>query len=139
MKTAKKLTLVLILLCSSFLCWAQQNPPAKDTVYSITDVDVQPEYPGGDIARREFIERKLNGQVATENGAPKGNYTVVVICIIDVDGKIIASVPETSHGYGMEKEVLKIIGKLPKQYKPAIKNGVPVKTKIRFPVTFSVL
>ena len=144
MKTTKQLTIVLTLLCTSFLLNAQQTRPAKDsmatykdTVYSLSDVDVQPEYPGGDAARREFVEKKINALVPLENGAPMGSYTVVIACFIGIDGKIIAAVPETNHGYGMEKEVLRIISKIPKPYKPALKNGVPVKTIIRFPVLFS--
>lgn len=135
-----------LFLCFPFFSTAQKPIPAKDSisvnqdsVYSNKDVDVIAEYPGGDMSRRNFLERNINGQVATDNGAPSGNYTVVVICFIGIDGKITEAVPETSHGYGMEKEVLRIINKLPKPYKPAMKNGVPVKSKIKFPVTFSVL
>ena len=145
MRITQKLTFVIVLLFISFQVKAQQTVPVrdtavlKDTVYSQNDVDVKAEYPGGDQARIDFIEQKVNGSVATDNGAPKGTYTVVVICIIDTNGKIIAAVQDTHHGYGMEKEVLRIINKLPKPYKPAMKNGVPVKSKIKFPVTFAVL
>ena len=144
MKTTQKLTLVIFFLLIAFRINAQQTVVTKDTllikdtVYSLNDVDVKPEFPGGDKARVDFIEHKVNGLVAVENGAPYGTYTVVIVCIIDTDGKIIAAVQETNHGYGMEKEVLRIINKLPKPYKPAMKNEVPVKCKIKFPVTFTV-
>ena len=130
-----------LFICSYFLSNAQQKDSAavnQDSVYSVNDVDAEAEYPGGDKARRAFIEKNINALVAIENSAPSGTYTVVVICFIGIDGKIFAAVPETSHGYGMEKEVLRIIKKLPKPYSPAMKNGVPVKTKIRFPVTFYI-
>ncbi len=130
-----------LFICSYFLSAAQQKETVivnQDSVYSAKDVDAVAEYPGGDIARRTFIEKNINALVAVENSAPAGTYTVVVVCFIGINGKIFAAVPETSHGYGMEKEVLRIINKIPKPYKPALKNGVPVKTKIKFPVMFSI-
>jgi hypothetical protein len=145
MKIVQKLPLVFLMLSLSFISNAQKTVHTKDSirfnqdsVYSQMDVDVKAEYPGGEKAWRDYIERKVNGTVATDNGAPSGTYTVVIICIIDTSGKIIAAVPETSHGYGMEKEVLRIINKIPKPYTPAMKNGMAVKSKIKFPVTFSI-
>lgn len=145
MRINQHLFSLLLFLSISDVSFAQQQPASKDTiivnqdsVYSAKDVDVVAEYPGGDIARRAFLERNINALVAVENSAPAGTYTVVIVCFIGIDGKVFATVPETSHGYGMEKEVLRIIKKLPKPYSPAMKKGFPVKTKIRFPVTFSV-
>ena len=89
------------------------------------------------MARRNFLERNINGQVATDNGAPSGNYTVVVICFIGIDGKITEAVPETSHGYGMEKEVIRIIKAGP-AWIPAIQYGRKVNAYRRQPVTFAV-
>jgi protein TonB len=145
MRFTKSLGFVFPFLCSYCATSAQDVAPVKDsfvvnqdTVYSTKDVDVIAEYPGGDAARIKFIEKNVNGLVPVENGAPSGAYTVVITCIIDTDGKIIAAVPATSHGYGMEKEVIRIIRKLPKPYSPALKNGLPVKSKINFPVMFSI-
>lgn len=145
MRIIKTLFFILVFLCCYWTTTAQNIMPVKDTipvnrdtVYSQADVDVKAEYPGGDAARSDFIEKKINGLVPVENGVPFGTYTVVIICIIDTNGKIIAAVPETNHGFGMEKEVLRIINKLPKPYIPAIKNGIQVKSKIKFPVMFSI-
>ena len=44
-------------------------------------------------------------------------------------------VPETHEGYGMEKEMIRVLKKLP-TFRPAIKNGVAVKSKISFPIVF---
>jgi hypothetical protein len=139
MKIPKHLMLFSLFLYCHFLLAAQNTVPVnQDTVYSQSDVDIKAQYPGGDKARIDFIENKVNLFVPVENGAPDGTYTVVIVCIIGNDGKIIAAVPETSHGYGMEREVLRIINKLPKPYIPAMKNGIAVKSKNKFPVKFSI-
>jgi periplasmic protein TonB len=138
MKIPKHLMLFSLFLCCHFLLVAQDAVPVnQDSVYSQLNVDVKAEYPGGDKARIDFIEKKVNGFVPIDNGAPRGTYTVVIICTIDIDGKIISTVPETKLGYGMEEEVIRIIKKLPKPYSPAVKNGVAVKSKMKFPVTFA--
>ncbi len=111
----------------------QINP---DSVYS--KVDVMAEYPGEDKVRKDFFKSRLNGQTPTENLAPPGTYTVLVVCIIGADGKLIAVVPQTSHGYGMEEEVIRVTKKLPKPFKPALKNGIAVKSKMKFTIGFYV-
>ena len=107
-----------------------------DSVY--TKVDVVAEYPGGDKERRDFYKSRLRGQIPTENLAPPGTYTVVVVCIIGADGKLIAAIPQTNHGFGMVEEVIRVTKKLPTPFKPAYKNGVPVKSKMKFTIGFYV-
>lgn len=142
MKFVAPVFLLALLSCHSFLLHGQDVIKkdsitiSPDSIYM--DVDKKAEYPGGHKAWSDFIEKKINGLVAVENGAPSGTYTVVVACVIDESGKIIACAPKTSHGYGMEKEMLRVLGKIPKLFNPAYKNGVPVKSKLSFPLTFSV-
>lgn len=138
----KKALLAVLLLCNSIVLFAQSSLPKDsilinpDSIY--VDVDIKAEYPGGHKGWSDFIEKKINGQVATDNGAPAGTYTVVIACIIGTDGKLIAAAPLTSHGYGMEREMLRVLNKIPKAFIPAYKNGIPVKSKLKFPLTFSV-
>ena len=100
-------------------------------------VEVEASFPGGDGAWRKFLERNLRGDVATENGAPAGTYTVVVQFVVDKEGNVSDVKPLTSHGYGMEDEAVRVIKKGP-QWKPAIQNGRNVKAYRRQPITFQI-
>ena len=100
-------------------------------------VEVEASFPGGDAAWRKFLERNLRGDVASENGAPAGTYTVVVQFVVDKEGNVSDVKPLTSHGYGMEDEAVRVIKKGP-QWKPAIQNGRNVKAYRRQPITFQI-
>jgi|CXWL01.1.fsa_nt_gi protein TonB len=110
-----------------------KNNINPDSVYSA--VDIPAEHPNGKEARIRSIEKNVDAGIGSINGAPVGTYKVRIACIVDAGGKIIAMVPETHEGYGMEKEMMRVLKKLP-TFKPAIKNGVAVKSKIVFPVVF---
>lgn len=100
-------------------------------------VEIEASFPGGDEKWRNYIERNANGQVATENGAPVGIYTVIVQFVVDKEGNISDVRALTKHGYGMEAEVIRIIQKGPK-WNPAIQLGRNVKAYRKQPVTFQV-
>ena len=100
-------------------------------------VEVEASFPGGDGAWRKFLERNLRGDVASENGAPAGTYTVVVQFVVDKEGNVSDVKALTSHGYGMEDEAVRVIKKGP-QWKPAIQNGRNVKAYRRQPITFQI-
>lgn len=85
-------------------------------------VDIEASFPGGDMAWKKFLEQNLRGDAASENGAPSGKYTVWVQFIVDKEGKITDVKALTNNGYGMEKEVLRII-KIGPQWQPASQNG----------------
>ena len=101
-------------------------------------VEIEASFPGGDAAWRKYLERNANGQVATDNGAPEGTYTVVVQFVVDKEGNISDVKALTNHGYGMEQEAIRVIQKGP-QWKPAVQNGRQVKAYRKQPITFQVL
>jgi hypothetical protein len=138
------LTLLLGSLFLSTSSFSQTSPAAKDSSLVTDDemkvfekVEIEASYPGGDNAWRRFLEQNLNGQVAADKGAPAGVYTVIIQFVVDKDGKISTIVPLTSHGYGMEAEVMRLLRKAPK-WNPAIQDGRPVKAYRKQPVTFMV-
>jgi periplasmic protein TonB len=98
-------------------------------------VEVEAAYDGD---WKRFLEKNLSGDVATENGAPTGNYTVVVQFIVDKEGNVSDVQATTNHGYGMEAEAVRVIKKAPK-WKPAQQNGRTVKAYRRQPITFQVV
>lgn len=106
-----------------------------DSVYSKVDIIAQ--YPGGEDYRKKFIRDQLKGDVPLNKGCPLGTYTVIIKCIVDISGVFIKITPETSHGYGMEEEVIRVIRKFP-VWIPAIKNEIKVKSFVSIPITFKV-
>jgi protein TonB len=114
-------------------------PPVKDEDEDkiFTKVERDAEFPGGDNAWRRFLEKNLNPNVPVDNGAPEGTYTVVVKFVVDKEGKVSDITAESSHGYGMEEEAMKVLRKAT-QWKPAEQNGRIVKAYRRQPITFVV-
>ena len=107
----------------------------EDKVF--TKVEIEAEYPGGQGAWQNYLRKNLNGQVATDNSAPPGTYRVVVKFIVAKDGTISDVTPETSMGYGMEQEAIRVIKKGPK-WTPAQQNGNIVKAYRSQPIVFQV-
>ena len=101
-------------------------------------VEIEAKFPGGDSKWRQYLERNADGQVATDNGAPAGTYTVVVQFVVDKEGKISDVRALTNHGYGMEKEAMRVIQRGP-DWIPAVQNGRKVKAYRKQPITFQVL
>ena len=100
-------------------------------------VDIEASFPGGEMAWRKFLEKNLHGDVATENGAPAGIYTVWIQFIVDRDGHVSDIKALTNNGFGMEQEVMRII-KNSAQWQPATQNGRMVKAYRKQPVTFMI-
>jgi periplasmic protein TonB len=113
----------------------QKKVEDEDRIHSI--VQIQAAFPGGDAKWRRYLEQNCNGQVATDNGAPAGNYTTMVQFVVDKDGNISEVKALTSHGYGMEEEAKRVIRNGPK-WEPAIQNGIKVKAYRNQPITFQV-
>jgi antitoxin component YwqK of YwqJK toxin-antitoxin module len=95
------------------------------------------EFPGGLTGWRKFMEKNLNINVPLNNGAKRGKYYVVVQFIIDADGSLADITPLTNYGYGMEKEVIRVLNLSPK-WTPAVQFGSPVKAYRKQPLTFVI-
>lgn len=118
-----------------------QGVPQQDTITingkTFHIVENEAEFPGGHDVWVKFLIKNLNANVPADNASPVGKYTVVVKFAVGIDGNLTDVAAETNFGYGMEKEVLRLIQKSGK-WNPAIKDGKPVKALRRQPVTFLV-
>lgn len=114
-------------------------PIKKDSgTQAFVKVDREARFEGGDEGWRLYMYKNLHAGVAMDNGAPKGKYTVVVQFIVGVDGRVSDIKALTNYGYGMEKEVIRIIKHSP-QWSPAMIGNKPVKAYRKQPITFMVL
>lgn len=114
-----------------------EEKPVEDENKIFDKVEIEASFPGGDSKWRQYLERNANGQVASDNGAPEGTYTVVIQFVVDKEGNISDVKALTSHGYGMEDEAMRVIKKGPK-WTPAVQNGRQVKAYRKQPITFQV-
>lgn len=108
--------------------------PVEKEPEVFTKVEVDAKYPGNWV---NFLTRNLDGQVAVDNGASPGRYTVVIQFIVDVAGNVSDIKPLTKIGFGMEQEAMRAIKKSGK-WTPAIQNGRQVKAYKKQPITFDV-
>ena len=116
-----------------------KTPDSNEAELKIFDkVDVEAKFPGGDAAWRQYLTRTLNAATPVDNGAPAGTYTVMVQFIVSKDGSISDVKALTNHGYGMEKEVIRVIQRGPKWH-PAMQDGRQVRAYRKQPVTFMVI
>jgi protein TonB len=100
-------------------------------------VEVEASFKGGEREWTKYLQRNLDANVAIENGANEGSYTVVVQFIVDKEGRISDVKGLTSHGHGMEEEAIRVIKRGP-DWVPAIQNGRNVKAYRKQPITFVV-
>ena len=110
---------------------------APDDNKIFNKVEVEAAFPGGESAWVKYLRKNLDPNVPIDNGAPEGTYQVVVRFVVSKDGSISDVQAETTHGYGMEQEAIKIIKKGPK-WTPALQNGRNVNAYRRQPITFVV-
>lgn len=124
---------------------AQNTNPADNVVVQsdssdlkiFEKVDIEATFPGGDVAWKKYLEQNLHGDVAVENGAPAGRYTVWIQFVVDKAGAITNVTALSHNGYGMEQEVVRLIKKGP-QWQPASQDGRMVKAYRKQPVTFLI-
>ncbi len=109
--------------------------PSKEPIYE--KVEVEAAFPGGPKAWENFLRRNLDANVPVDKGAPAGRYTIYVQFIVDKDGKVSDLKPITSHGFGMEKEVMRVM-KNATMWTPANNGGKAVKAYRKQPITFVV-
>jgi hypothetical protein len=136
-----KTLLLLTSLSGIKISNAQITPVTKDTITVddriFTKVEVEAEFPGGVGSWRKFLVQTLNGDAPADNGAPSGEYPVVVKFIVSKDGSISEISAETNFGFGMEEEVIRTIKKSGR-WIAARQNGRLVNAYRRQPVTFVV-
>ncbi|MES2330764.1 MAG: energy transducer TonB [Bacteroidota bacterium] len=95
------------------------------------------QFPGGVDGWRKYLERNLNKDLPSDNGAPAGTYTVTVSFVVDINGMISDVKAENDPGYGTAAEAIKVIKKGP-NWSPAEQNGKKVIYRQKQNITFRV-
>jgi len=126
------------------------EPPAKNDTKEIAVVeykmpavrlglstDQKATFPGGSESWKEFLLHNLKADVPKKNGAPAGDYSVVVSFRISKKGKISHIKAINDPGYGAAAEVVRMMKTSP-DWEPAMKNGKAVAYEQKQQITFLV-
>ena len=108
------------------------GPTVSDVPAILPFAEVQPEFPGGTEAWKNYLQRML--RVPDELGSGE-RKTVQVKFVVNFNGEVTDAVIVKSAGIMFDREVLRVIAKMPK-WKPGKQNGKPVAVYFTQPVTF---
>ncbi len=101
-------------------------------------VQIQAKFPGGPDAWIKYLQRNLRSDTPTDNGAPAGNYTVIVSFLVDKTGAISEVKADNDPGYGTAAEAVRVIQRGP-AWQPAVQNGRNVIYRQKQSITFQVI
>lgn len=96
-------------------------------------VDKEPEYPGGIEAMYQFIAQNLEYPFLARDNAIQGK--VYISFVVEVDGSLNEFKIVKDIGGGCAEAAIETLKKMPK-WKPAVKEGKPVRCEFTIPVVF---
>ena len=98
-------------------------------------LDCMPKYIGGIQALMEYLQTNVS---YPKNAMKRGEEgRVLVTFIVHRDGSIVDPVVIQSVSEELDAEAIRVILNMPK-WKPATKNGVPVRVKYTLPINFKI-
>jgi hypothetical protein len=125
----KILSLLLILLANGLFAQnSEQLNPIQKELYTLENIQVAPEFPGGAKKFDEYVKVNFN------NSKAKTGTEIVVEFIVEIDGSIsnVEIVKDDKVGFG--KELKKVLEKSPK-WLQGEHEGYHVRTKLKYSFT----
>ena len=98
-------------------------------------VEEMPVFPGGDAALLAFLAKNIKYPKAAQRMGIEGRVTLSFV--IDETGSITNIEVLRGIGAGCDEEAIRVLKLLP-NYAPGKQRGVPVKVRMRVPVTFKL-
>lgn len=128
----KKLIFFLFCLISFF--GNSQTKNSNDS--SISYITQRAEFPGGDEAFRKELFKYINGYIDLKHYAVNGLF--VFSFDIDTEGKTknLSVTPRVKNSELFIDDMLFCMRKVKTKWKPAIENGVPVKSRYSLKINF---
>lgn len=133
----KSIIFTLVIACTmSFTNGFGQDKTTKNAQGEVvyTQVDHQPEFPGGTNALFDWIGKNLKYPGAKDDDSIEGN--VIVEFVISKTGRVVDPViKKDGVGHGASENVLEMMRNMP-AWKPGYKDDKPVNVKFTLPITF---
>lgn len=105
----------------------------NDDVNELYDVEVRPEFPGGEAALNKYLAENL--KYPADAVAKKTEGTVIVSFIVQKDGSISDVLAIRDMPNGCTEEAIRVVKAMPK-WNPGKNSNTPVKVKYTLPVKF---
>lgn len=104
------------------------------TIYAVKDVDVKPQFPGGDEAMYRWLADNINYPASTIDTGRQ--FKIVVQFEISAAGKIENIIFIKKCGIPpLSREIVRLIESMP-DWSPGYVNGMPVRVRYLLPITF---
>jgi protein TonB len=111
-----------------------EEEPEEDTEVFVI-VEDMPEFPGGELALRQWISNNVKYPViAAENGVQGKVY---VTFVVDRDGSVTNARIARGVDPSLDQEALRVVNNLPK-WKPGKQRGKPVRVSYTVPINFQL-
>jgi protein TonB len=110
----------------------KSKAPATDRTRPVYFAEVMPEFPGGNAALRDFLQKNLRSPQDLESGE---EVEVRVSFVVGYDGKLQSFVTLQDGGEAFNNEVIRVLRKMP-DWKPGRANGENVSVYFTLPVKF---
>ncbi len=107
--------------------------PDKNKVF--TEVDAQPEFPGGVKKFYNFLAKNIHYPTIDRQKKVEGR--VIVQFVVEKNGSLSTIKARRSPSETMAKEALRVMAASPK-WKPGMQNGKPVRVMYTVPISFTL-
>ncbi len=107
----------------------------KDSLYIYDYTSTMPEYNGKTRDMMAFLYRQIDYPQYEKMQGIQGK--VVVSFVVERDGSVTSPSVISPVSPGIDRQAVKAIMAMPK-WKPGINNGVPVRVRMRIPITFKL-
>lgn len=107
--------------------------PNENGVYSV--VEVMPSFPGGDVALRDYVIKKVVYPEDAKKAGIQGK--VYVSFVIDEKGRVESAKVVRSANPLLDNEALRVVKEMP-EWKPGTEKGKAVKVEYTMPVNFAL-
>jgi protein TonB len=112
---------------------ATEKEEEKEVTQVFFIVEEMPEFPGGDLALRNYIAQQVKYPVIAQENGIQGK--VYVNFVVGKDGSISNAKIARGVDPSLDKEALRVVMALPK-WKPGKQGGKPVKVSYTVPINF---
>jgi periplasmic protein TonB len=113
------------------IVFEEEEEVAEDVIFTV--VEDQPEFPGGETARQQFLSDNLRyPQMAREAGI---QGTVFVTFVVEIDGSVTDVRIVRGIGGGCDEEAIRVVKMMP-NWEPGRQRGQPVRVQFVMPIRF---
>ena len=130
-----KQLLLLMSFCISCNVFSQKADSLGNCIMGEDDKvfvrsETAPSFPESDGKIEAYLKKNFNTKAIIENGAAKGKYKISLRFIVLKDGVCCDFSAESSNGFGIEEEAIRVVKNGPK-WNNALQNNHPVNAYAR--------